>query len=317
MNPKYLEKNTWQWQATELRSISCPLCNSEDSKIIYSRHDALEIATCLSCSFRFVQPQPSQIELNRFYHEGYFSGNRDFHQGSNYFDARKKSIDSEQVTGWQFLKENADLAGKRVLDLGCADGAVLVLAQQYGASRVCGIEVSTEAARYGRERYGVEILEVSADALPFAPQTFDIITAFDLIEHVREPLQLFQSVYQILESGGLFIGGCPDMGCFDDWGGKWKGIFQNMEHLSYFDRQTLTTIAEKIGFKTRSIEYSGFPLQSKSYTHPINIPIDRQLTLLQKAIQPDVGLNNIWQKFKVKLKNSPHKHELLFVFEKK
>jgi spore maturation protein CgeB len=315
--PKYPENNTWQWQATELSSISCPLCSLEDYKIIYTRHDALEIVECLSCSVRFVQPQPSQIELNRFYHEGYFSGNRDFHQGINYFDGRKKGIDSEQVTGWQFLKENANLTGKRVLDLGCADGAVLVLAQQYGASRVCGIEVSAEAARYGREQYGVEILEASADALPFAPQTFDIITAFDLIEHVREPAQLFQSVYQILDSGGLFIGGCPDMGCFDDWGGEWKGVFQNMEHLSYFDRRTLTTIAEKIGFKTRQIEYSGFPLQPKSYVHPANLPVDRQLTLLQKAIQPDVGLNNVWQKFKVRLKNSPHKHELLFVFEKK
>jgi spore maturation protein CgeB len=313
MNAQHLNQSIWKWQTNELRIVPCLLCNSEDSKIIYSRHDALEITECLSCSFRFVQPQPSQIELNRFYQEGYFSGNRDFHQGTNYFDARKKAIDSEQVTGWQFLKENADLAGKRVLDLGCADGAVLVLAQQYGASRVCGVEVSAEAARYGREQYEVEILEVSADALPFATQSFDIITAFDLIEHVREPAQLFQSVYQILDSGGLFIGGCPDMGCFDDWGGEWKGIFQNMEHLSYFDRQTLTTIAEKIGFKTRQIEYAGFPLQPKSYAHPI----DRQLTLRQKVSQPDVWLNNVGQKFQVKLKNSLHKHELLFVFEKK
>jgi spore maturation protein CgeB len=317
MDPKYPEKNTWKWQVTELSRIPCPLCNSEDSKTIYSRHDALIIVECLSCSFRFVQPQPSQIELNRFYHQGYFSGNRDFHQGTNYFDARKQAIDSEQVTGWQFLKENTDLAGKRVLDLGCADGAVLVLAQQYGASRVCGIEVSAEAARYGRQQYGVEILEASADALPFAPETFDIITAFDLIEHVREPAKLFQSVYQILEPGGLFIGGCPDMGCFDDWGEEWKGIFQNMEHLSYFDRQTLTTITEKIGFKTRRIEYAGFPLQPNSYTRPINLPIEQQLTLQQKAMQSDVWLNNVGQKIKVKLKNSLHKHELLFVFEKK
>lgn len=307
------KQNYWQWQPTELFKIACPICSSEDYKKIYSRKDDLEIVSCLNCSFRFVQPQPSQQELNRFYQQGYFSGDHDFHQGEDYFESRKRTISTEQVTGWQFLKNHVNLSQKRVLDLGCADGALLVLARQYGASKVFGVEVSSEAAAYGRNQYGLEILEESADSLPFDEQVFDVVTAFDLIEHVRQPAQLFREVNRVLSIGGVFVGGCPDMGCFDDWAGEWIGVRRNMEHLSYFDECSLSKIAESLGFKATLIEYKGFPLELKPYNKLLPT---KNSSILQKALQPNVFAYNLLQKTKVNLTNYPHRHELLFVLEK-
>ncbi len=313
MNKSSQKQNSWQWQTTELFKIACPICSSDDYKVIYSRKDDLEIVNCLKCSFRFIQPQPSQEELNRFYQQGYFSGGHDFHQGEDYFESRKRTIATEQVTGWQFLKHHIDLSQKRVLDLGCADGALLVLAQQYGANKVVGVEVCSEAAAYGRNQYGLEILEESADSLPFDEQVFDVVTAFDLIEHVRQPAQLFREVNRVLSVGGVFVGGCPDMGCFDDWGGEWIGVRRNMEHLSYFDDRTLSKIAEQCGFKATRIEYQGFPLELKPYN---KFSSTKTSSLLQKALQPDVFAYNFLQKIKVNLTNYQHQHELLFVLER-
>lgn len=305
--------NSWVWQSTELTAISCPICNSENYNVIYSRADRLDVVSCQSCSFRFVQPQPSQRELNRFYQEGYFSGNHDFHQGEDYFNSRKRAIAREEVTGWRFFKSHVDLSHKRVLDLGCADGALLVLSRQYGASKVAGVEVSSEAAAYGRNQYGLEILEESADGLAFPDQTFDVVTAFDLIEHVRHPAQLFREVNRVLSVGGVFVGGCPDMGCFDDWRGEWSGVCRNMEHLSYFDDCTLSKIGERFGFQVNLIEYQGFPLELKQYSKLFPI---KTSPLLQKALQPNIWVYNILQKVRVNFKKSQHRHELLFIFEK-
>lgn len=303
----------WQWQESELETIHCPICDSEYHQSIYKRLDSLDIVACQSCSFRFIQPQPSQRELNRFYEQGYFTGSQDFHQGSSYFAARKIALAMEQVTGWQFLKSQISLGGKSVLDLGCADGALLVLAQRFGASQVAGVEVSTEAAQYGRNHYGLNILEASADALPFPAQTFDVVTAFDLIEHVRQPKQLFQEVSRILLPNGVFIGGCPDMGCFDDWADEWTGICRNMEHLSYFDHQSLRKIAEQCNFQVLHLEYQGFPLALRNYDKVSEIALPSKL---QKLFQPNVWVHNLWQKLRVWHKSSSHRHELLFVFKK-
>lgn len=313
MNFPVNKRDSWAWQATELIAINCPICSSDNYKVIYSRADSLDIVSCQSCSFRFVQPQPSQRELNRFYKQGYFSGGHDFHQGKDYFNSRKRAIATEQITGWHFLNDHVDLSQKRLLDLGCADGALLVLARQYGASQVTGVEVSAEAAAYGRNQYGLEILESSADSLPFADQTFDVVTAFDLIEHVRHPDQLFKEVNRVLRIGGLFVGGCPDMDCFDDWGAEWIGVRRNMEHLSYFDNQTLSTIAEQLCFKVTLFEYQGFPLKLKKYNNFQGIKI---FVIMKKTLQPNVWIYNVWQKLRFKLKKSSHKHELFFIFNK-
>jgi SAM-dependent methyltransferase len=307
------QQNSWVWQATELTAIPCPICNSKNCKAIYSRADSLDIVSCQSCSFRFVQPQPSQPELNRFYQQGYFSGGHDFHQGEDYFNSRKRAIETEQVTGWRFLKSHVNLSQKRLLDLGCADGALLVLARQYAASQVVGIEVSAEAADYGRKQYGLEILESSADSLPLADQSFDVVTAFDLIEHVRHPVQLFREVHRILQIGGVFVGGCPDTGCFDDWGGEWIGVRRNMEHLSYFDNRTLSKLAEQVGFEPILLEYRGFPLRLKQYK---DFHVVKPHSLISKGIQPNIWIYNTWQKLRVKFKNPLHRHELLFVLKK-
>jgi SAM-dependent methyltransferase len=303
----------WHWQKKELTSIHCPICECNESATIFTRLDSLKIVRCQNCQFRFIQPQPSQKELNRFYEEGYFSGNHDFHQGKDYFQSRKEAITAERVTGWSFLKNHVDLSQKKVLDLGCADGALLVLARQYGATKVAGIEVNSDAVAYGRNEYGLEIIQTSADSLPYDSETFDVVTAFDLIEHVRQPKHLFDEVSRVLSTGGLLLGGCPDMGCYDDWGEGWIGVQKNMEHLSYFDNQSLPQLATKSGFELVHLQYQGFPLPLKSYK--IIDPFNR-FALINKVLQPHIWLYNVWQKIRVKQASSKHGHELLFVLKK-
>ena len=92
--------------------------------------------------------------------------------------------------------------GKRLLDLGCADG---ILAEQLRArfSEAHGVDISETALAIAGKR-GIETHRVNVDEepLPFADGYFDAITCLDLIEHVFEPRVLISEIARVLAPGG-------------------------------------------------------------------------------------------------------------------
>ncbi|MCH8333676.1 class I SAM-dependent methyltransferase [Candidatus Sumerlaeota bacterium] len=95
----------------------------------------------------------------------------------------------------------------RLLDIGCGTGMFL---QRAGIQRTAfGLDLSRQALRFTRSR-GVERL-VCADsqAIPFRPDSFDIVTAFDVIEHVEADRIFVGGVREILRPGGIFLATVP------------------------------------------------------------------------------------------------------------
>jgi SAM-dependent methyltransferase len=103
-------------------------------------------------------------------------------------------------------------AGRRVLDAGCGAGygaAELSLA----AASVLGIDSSEEAINYARQQYGagnLHFLVASAAQIPVRPQEFDLITAFELIEHLEDWRAFLCEMRRLLRPGGLFIVSTPN-----------------------------------------------------------------------------------------------------------
>ncbi|MEV5242593.1 class I SAM-dependent methyltransferase [Streptomyces cinnamoneus] len=91
-----------------------------------------------------------------------------------------------------------------LLDIGCGTGQFLRDLDHDGhTGQLTGIDTSTEAVRQtatGR----VTALNASADNLPFAPGTFDIVTARHMLYHVTDPLQALREAARVLRSGGTF-----------------------------------------------------------------------------------------------------------------
>jgi SAM-dependent methyltransferase len=204
-----------------------------------------------------------------------------------------------------------------LLDLGCGDGALLVLARKYGCARAIGIETNSTAASYGVRRYGLEIWNCTAETIPCGAGEFDVVTGFDIIEHVRRPAALFAEVSRVLKAGGRFIGSCPDMRCFDEWGGAWSGVQRNMEHVSYFDERSLSHLARCTGLRLELLEHEGFPLEMRSYRHSC---LFVHGSLAHKLTQPFVASHNAIQKARVAvrkfLRGLQCGHEIRFVLAK-
>jgi SAM-dependent methyltransferase len=98
--------------------------------------------------------------------------------------------------------------GRRVLDLGCRDGA---LTKTYAAgNEVVGVdadhEALAEAAKLGIETRWADLDET----LPFGDATFDVVVAGELLEHLRDPRRLVADVRRVLRPGGTFVASVPN-----------------------------------------------------------------------------------------------------------
>lgn len=103
------------------------------------------------------------------------------------------------------------VTGKRVLDLACGTGYGSALLAQAGAE-VTGIDISPEAIRKAKSRYGANINFIIADCydLPFANGSFDVVVANEMIEHVEDHDGLIKEAVRVLTDDGLFLVSTPN-----------------------------------------------------------------------------------------------------------
>jgi len=130
----------------------------------------------------------------------------------NYF---KKALYREAPNSLRNRKRLAEAvrlrpAGGRLLEVGCGEGGFLDLAAAH--FDVQGIDASEYAVRAVRERYGLpaEVCDIEKAALPAS--AFDVIVAFNVLEHLAEPAAAAGNIFAALKPGGALIGSVPNNG---------------------------------------------------------------------------------------------------------
>jgi ubiquinone/menaquinone biosynthesis C-methylase UbiE len=117
---------------------------------------------------------------------------------------------SEHVARYAFARRYAQ--GKRVLDAGCGTGyGSAELAQS--AAEVTGVDIAADAVEFARTNYplpGLQFIESSCTAIPFPPASFDLLVAFEVIEHLADYRAFLVECARLLTSEGLFIVSSPN-----------------------------------------------------------------------------------------------------------
>jgi len=107
---------------------------------------------------------------------------------------------------------------KRVLDAGCGTGyGTAELAR--GAAAVVGLDVSAEALKFARLSYPLSnagFLQASCAALPFAGGSFDLVTVFEVIEHIREWRECLREIRRVLAPAGQCVISTPNRDYYAD-----------------------------------------------------------------------------------------------------
>ncbi|MEZ5834313.1 MAG: methyltransferase domain-containing protein [Geminicoccaceae bacterium] len=150
------------------------------------------------------------------------------------------------------------------LDIACGPGTFIGM---FGDGRSVGVDLATRQLAYAKATHGgTGWVACTADALPFAPASFDVVTSIELIEHIpREAaLTMLRTVHGILRKGGRLVLTTPN------YRSPWRlleplvsmlgEVDYRIEHITRYDRDSLRHLIECAGFedvRIRSFQLSG------------------------------------------------------------
>jgi len=184
--------------------IECPCCKSNaieeigeisptDSfagKTLSFLLDGNRLCSCKVCSFAFRYPRMQKCEMDELYKRG---------EDENW--VQKKG---DERKDWNIAAKWMTSIGKnkRILDVGCFSGEFL---RGLGNGfELYGIEIHPQAVERAKQG-GVEILGNDFSALNSMNDRFDVVTLFDVIEHVYNPLEFLTLLSRVVKKGGLII----------------------------------------------------------------------------------------------------------------
>lgn len=238
-------------------SAICNLCGSEYLK----RHYAFEkysVMKCEACGLHFLYPVPDYEELKKIYSkEYYFSPDSNVFGYSDY----KRDVNLIILTAIQrynFVKAQIGKADNiKLLDIGCAYGYYLDIARLYGWD-VTGIEIHEEAAKECVDNLKLNVKIGTIRDCDFQSESFDIITCWDLLEHLQDPQAFFEEANKILKPGGSICLTTPDISSLPAkvMGKRWMG-YKSREHIYFFNKNILNKYFEKNGFTMKNCMHVG------------------------------------------------------------
>jgi len=213
----------------------CILCGPARLKK-WRKVDGYTVVLCQSCSLGFIHPQPTAEAREGQYRENLTSP-------ADYYVATT-DVDRETFRKrLAFLEEH--MPPGRLLDVGCNVGTFLQVATQRGW-QPAGIEPNPQAAQQAAQKgLPVQVGFFSPELLDTFPSDFDLINMFDVIEHFADPREAVKLAAQKIQKGGFLSLSTPN------FRNPIARFFQvkPLEHLFYFDAQTLTRLLQENGFQ--------------------------------------------------------------------
>lgn len=215
-------------------SSRCPLCGSKHSKLLGRKDEIsrtggeLHLAQCTTCNLVYLTERPEDFTAELY----------------NYYELREHKTQKElyhPITAQryqQLLQRFSRLTtGRKLLDIGCGEGHFVHTAVREGWAAT-GIDLSESAIRIC-QKFGVPARCQDLFDTALEPNSFDIVTLFELIEHVPDPSVFLRRAIELVRPNGLIYITTPNFNALDRrvQGLEWEPI--HGEHLIYFTPSTL------------------------------------------------------------------------------
>ena len=252
MNPLFEYKN-------------CPICDSQSYKVIsnatypknINKNDLMDmyssssdhilmdqLVECEECSLKYINPQVSDEIIFK-----------------SYEDAVDPTFIEQNLLRIATFKRNllnlcrslkvTPSSNQVVLDIGCAGGAFPVAANELGFS-VVGVEPSLWLAKQAKAEYNLDIRSGSLKSQNFSKNSFDMVTLWDVIEHLTDPSDVLVDTQHVLKKNGLMVVNYPNYNSLARFLLRKKWPFFLSVHLSYFTPKTIRRLLDQHNFEVLS-----------------------------------------------------------------
>lgn len=138
--------------------------------------------------------------------------------------------------------------GLRILDVGCGAGANAVELACYGEVLAC--DRSLDALGFVRSRGILRTVAAAAPQLPFRDGAFDIVTAYDILEHIDDDAAFVRDLARVLAPGGALAVHVPA------WPSLWSRHDEVLEHKRRYTRRSLRRLLEGNGLRLESLGWA-------------------------------------------------------------
>ncbi len=282
-----------------MENVECNICGKDDYIVIYKAkyseiedEDALvekfkssgdellidQVVKCNNCKLIYINPRirPDLVV------KGYSLG-----EDPDFVSQAR----GREITFVKSLKLIEKYAKKgRVLDVGTAGGSFLHVAKKRGWE-VYGVEPSKWLCDWGKQNYGIDIKPGTIYDGKFEDDFFDMVSLWDVLEHVPNPKKELLEINRVLKKDGVLVVNYPDIGSWlsKAMGRKW--IFLLSVHLFYFTRRTIKKILRDSGFEVVLIK-PHFQKLSLGYLIHRMEQYNKPLSKVSGKVVNVLGLNN-------------------------
>ncbi len=226
---KTKENSVWE-------TIKCPVCKGSSFADLFIKKEE-PFVRCDQCSLVLINPRPVYEKIRETYNNDY---SRDYAKKAH--TKLKRSLKRVALVKKSFRSEG------RWLDVGCSAGFVAKAASLSGFNAY-GVDVEPWGINYGSTELGLNNLSIGLlEDQAYPENFFNVISLYDVIEHVPNLNILTKELKRILAPNGIIDIVTPDVGHFRVTKplSDWKEI-KPSEHLYYFDKNTLNRLFNNHG----------------------------------------------------------------------
>ena len=260
--------------------IKCEICGSKKIGILLKGDDKLlgipgkfSLFKCKNCKVIFLNPQPTDSELEKHYPNGGYYSLKNIDTQSKklklklllykiYFNKKDKdSLLRLILSPLKFIARGTKInQGLKLLDIGSGSGQFIYEMKRFGME-VYGVEPGN-FNKGDSKKYGLNIKNLNLIKAKYPKEFFNLITINHVFEHISNPNQTIIEIKRILKKDGLLIMGIPNTHSLSRilFGKNWLAL-DIPRHLFNYSPKNITYLLEKSGFKVTKIRYNSRPSQ--------------------------------------------------------
>jgi len=271
----------------------CPLCGADDYRVAFIK-EGFRFLKCNKCSFFYVNPILNEAALYKAY-EGEASNDAFFEV---YLSNTQQSFDR---AGFERVLKHLDLLNKpqskKIMDVGCSFGHFLKVAQERGWDDI-GVDLNEKAVDYANNVVKVKVLKCLLADAKFPPDSFDVVTLWNVLEHVPDPRSLVKDSHRLLKKGGILFIETPNIDSLATRIMHEKCItFGGRNHINYFSKKTVSRMLEEEGFElvdyTTVISELNTVINHLNYDEPYSGDAQMDLPLSKETLAKLIYRHNL------------------------